>query len=681
MNIAKLSIAAATSILLLASSSSSFADDPSPKWLQSQVQAHLRLELKDDVKEVHFIDTNNDGNVFTKVYPLKHADPYELRPYLIFAVGGVYDTANVYRPDLARKINTFNTKVECIKYMDGQGMLIVSAEDYRFTDPTGGMTIDEIVSILDQPEVSSSTRKRFMLYFPKYWDADSLAVALSRVGLSGDVESQWEVQGGKDRVRVDKSLNGLMIGYSTYSGKTIEQMLSLYDRPCPEALISYTVYEYDNEIDSLVGTDLQAWKNGPGTDLFSVASRYTKGWNVAQMAPARSYVQDGNARYFNFSPKWNTKYLDFLASKGKAQVVTSGFLSVMNGATGYIGSTIRVPTFTTGAARSSSGITQVRYFNGSVANLNNINFTVTPSGAATTSTTVPLTEGGAPLANPPVVTSGAGTAGLLMITEAQWTTYNGNGSPVVDYTYYMKISPTAGEGASIYDSTGASQGTELKMYSPNPGTQINFTVSGAAGAPASWTTAGSGADPYYGLAIQKAPKRATTIQAISTTGDDYGFQLSLTPVVNEAATTLNLEMVNTSLIGLNSDGAMRTSRSQVKTQVSVANGGERFVIGGLDKEQVLRGQNGLPWLENIPGLGWLVADERETHKKSQLVAVIECVPAAPDTSVPAGIMSEISASSNWIRNYGVKAGPIDENDYGFEQFLIDSEKKSFDPLP
>lgn len=656
---------------------SAFGDEPSPPWTNSQVQAHLRLELKDDVNEVHFVSTNNDGNVFTKVYQLKYADPYEMRPFLICAVGGAYDAStDTSMPFLSRKICTLTTKVECIKYLDGVGMVIVSAEDYRFSDSTNGMSIDEIIAALDHPGITSSNKQKIRLYFPKYWDASSLVTALLRSGMDGVVENQWGLQGGKDRAKADVPLNAIFFTFPEYSAKNIDRMLALYDRPCPEALVTYTVYEIDSEIDSQVGTDFQAWKNGPGTDLFAVASRQTQGWNVSQMSPARTYVDSGSARYMNFSPKWNTKYLDFLASKGKAQVVTSGFLSLLNSETGYIGSTTRVPTLTTGAARPSSGITQVRYCNAYLANLNNVNFTtaVTSGGVTTTTTTIPLTSSGVALANPPIA---AATGGNFMITEAQWTTYNGSGAAIIDYTYYIHID---GGAAYLQDSNGANLGKEAKLYSPSVGSQISFSTSGASGAPVTWTTAGQ-SDAYYSLAIQKAPKRDTTIQAVKTASDNYGFELTLTPTVNEKMTVLDLEMVNTSLVGFASDGSARTNRSQVKTRLQAPNDGARFYVGGIDKELVVRDQGGLPWFSSIPVLGWAFSDERETHKKSQLVAVLECVPAAPDTAAPAGVMSEISALRGKLADYGVKSAPFDENDYGFGQFLLDADKKSLDPLP
>ena len=63
------------------------ADPPTPDFLRSQVQAHLRIDVDKETDTVHFISTDNDPYIHTKTYVLKHADPYEIRPYLREAVG------------------------------------------------------------------------------------------------------------------------------------------------------------------------------------------------------------------------------------------------------------------------------------------------------------------------------------------------------------------------------------------------------------------------------------------------------------------------------------------------------------------------------------------------------------------------------------------------------------------
>lgn len=128
---------------------------------KTAVQAQLRLNLDKDVGKVHFIRNNNDPNVVTKAYVLKYADPYEIRPFVRDAVS-------------SRRVNTSPTTVECIKYSDGTGVLLVSAEEYRFTEEAKpGMSIDAIVAMLDKPRLTSSSGSLTYLYFPKYFSAEA----------------------------------------------------------------------------------------------------------------------------------------------------------------------------------------------------------------------------------------------------------------------------------------------------------------------------------------------------------------------------------------------------------------------------------------------------------------------------------------------------------------------------
>ena len=171
-------------------------ETPRSAPLGSQIQTHLRLEIKDDTKNVRLVSTNTNPNVITKTYVLKNADPYELLPYFQTAVQA-QRTAN----------NT--SKVECMKFNDGTGVLIVSAEDYRFGKQVQGMGFDEIIAELDRPGVTSSSGTVGYAYFPKYVSATWLYSALKNVGMNQS--GSQELQGGKDKIVVDASLNAIFV--------------------------------------------------------------------------------------------------------------------------------------------------------------------------------------------------------------------------------------------------------------------------------------------------------------------------------------------------------------------------------------------------------------------------------------------------------------------------------------
>ena len=110
-----------------------------------------------------------------------------------------------------------------------------------------------------------------------------------------------------------------------------------------------------------------------------------------------------------------------------------------------------------------------------------------------------------------------------------------------------------------------------------------------------------------------------------TVPSSYGFTLSLTPVVAEKTTQMDIDIRNESLIGWNSDGTPRISRDTgLRTRVMMNNSGETFVIGGLSKRSLVTSDGGIPWLKKLPILGYLFSTESQATKSSRLILVLEC---------------------------------------------------------
>ena len=229
-NIAKFLILGAVVSLPLALSAEDVTGVATPRAAPngSQIQTQLWVQVKDDTKNVKLISTNTNANVITKTYVLKNADPYEMLPYFQTAVKA-QRTAN----------NT--SKVECMKFNDGTGVLIVSAEEYRFGKQVQGMGFDEIIAALDRPGVTASSGTVGYAYFPKYVSADWLYNALQNVGMNQG--GSKELQGGKDKILVDKGLNALFIYVPSYQVKNINEMIKQYDTPVSEVNVKYTIYE------------------------------------------------------------------------------------------------------------------------------------------------------------------------------------------------------------------------------------------------------------------------------------------------------------------------------------------------------------------------------------------------------------------------------------------------------
>jgi len=288
-------------------------NNPTAGYGSSTVQTQIRVDLKDTDEAVHFVRGNTDPFVITKVYELKHANPYAIRGYLLSVVKGV-------------QINESPVQVDSIKFNDGRGVVLVSAEDYRFENKGKGDSIDEIIAELDQPNMNYTSGKPRMIYFPKVNAAANLREMVMNVGASGN---DVEFTHGVDRLVVDGGLNALFIAAPFWSWNAIKEQLEQYDVPMPEIRLSYELYEISTENDDKLGVDFQSWKNNDGVDFFSVGGRYRNNW-ARTFAGGVNGSHSSRTDFFNFNPKWNTKYFDFLTSTGRAKVVTQGVITAKN---------------------------------------------------------------------------------------------------------------------------------------------------------------------------------------------------------------------------------------------------------------------------------------------------------------------------------------------------------------
>ena len=334
----------------------------------TRVNAQLIVGVKDQTKVVHFIRDNNDPRVITKAYLIRHVDPYEIRDYLrqIVQAKRVGNTsmqqqyplnttatpaaATVSAAVVTTPVNTqptynpaaqlgSNTAVECLKYVDGTGLLIVSAEDYRFQHQENGMGIDEIVQFLDKPEMGFSTGSQTYFYIPKFVPARNLLPLIQNVGMNiSDVTELWQ---GCDVVAYDPDLNWLIFDVANYSMKNIDHMLEKYDVPIPQVRLTIRVCEIDVENDQKLGLDFQAWKNNDGMDFFSAGGRFRDNW-AASFGGTLMNSGSERTRFFNFNPKWNTRYIDLLFSSGKAKVVHSAEMIIRNNTSAVLDRTTQI---------------------------------------------------------------------------------------------------------------------------------------------------------------------------------------------------------------------------------------------------------------------------------------------------------------------------------------------------
>ncbi|MBO5763006.1 MAG: hypothetical protein J6R85_03955 [Lentisphaeria bacterium] len=299
---------------------------PAGAYGATHVEAQLNVDIKEGTKAVHFIRDNNDPYIVTKAYLVQNADPFILR--------GVLKTI------VSASIAGSPVSVESVQYQDGKGVVLVSAEEYRFKDAGNGMSMDALVAALDKKGLPNSSGTVDMAYFPKYNSAATLLEMMqtSGIGFTGAVPTAkaatYDENGlhiNKDMFTyalVDEPMNAIVMTAPGYDVAEALRFLKAIDTPAGEIHLTYKLVEIYAENDQKLGLDFQSWKNNDGIDLFSAGGKYGQNsWNGV-LLPNNAYQF---AEYYNFNPKWNTKYIDFLTTCGKAQVVSTGRLQIADG--------------------------------------------------------------------------------------------------------------------------------------------------------------------------------------------------------------------------------------------------------------------------------------------------------------------------------------------------------------
>ncbi|MDD3886544.1 MAG: hypothetical protein PHI35_06715 [Victivallaceae bacterium] len=591
-------------------------NDVTGGYAPSNVQAQLKIDVRENTREVKVIRDNTDPYVITKPYVLAKADPYAVRGYLEAAVG-------------AKSVNASPAQATAVKFSDGSGVVLVSAEEYRFHDSDQGRGIDSIVAALDRSGLTYAPDADTYLYFPRISRAANLRDMLIRVG-SSDLDPEFAVS--PSTILVDAELNALLVRAPRWEWGVIRDLLRKYDRVIPEIKITYRVLEIYAENDDRIGIDFQSWKNNEGVDLFSAGTFTSRNWGTF----FASGVQDtGNNRvsYWNFNPKWNTRYLDFMTSIGKAKCLAQGVLVAQNRAVSGIqvnsGFFYDRTYYTAGAKSIPEACTEFTY-------------------------TDP---------NPDTIQREAATKVMPYGTLTDLYREAGSNAVLAATGYTMRMMGTQ-TGTNIYgDVTAKLTGNDLATdklaqyltgYVKADGTVVNGT--------------------YYntdGNYMKSSPGIVHGWLQYPMVTNGFRFDLKITPVVTGQAAKVKFDLSSISLIGWNSDGSARTSKSDTSTTVQIGYEASDFVIGGLRKSESVRSTTGLPYFKDLPVLGRILSTESESIKQSQLVLIASVEYSNPDDFAGAQIQENLGKIVK-----GVNKGMTSRvGNMFFQQYCLDDDRE------
>jgi len=603
-------------------------------YAPSNVQAQLKIDVKDGTKEVNVIRDNNDPYVITKPYTLKNADPYAVRSYLEAAVG-------------AKSVNDSPAQVMAVKYKDGTGVVLVSAEEYRFQDSKEGRGIDRIVASLDRKGLTYLPEADTHIYFPRISRASNLRDMLQKVG-SSELDPQFAVAPGT--MLVDAELNALLVKAPAWKWAEMRQMLKQYDRPIPEIKICYRVLEIYAENDDRIGVDFQSWKNNDGVDLFSTGMVVRRNWGTF----FTSGIQDtGNNKtsYWNFNPKWNSRYLDLMTSIGKAKCLAQGEIVAQNRKTSLLqvcsGFFYDRTYYKAGAKTIAEGTKEFVYTDINPDTIqrestskimpvdtikdiyDKLGLTVTTSSGAT----IPLSNFIVP----------SGYTLRMMGTQTTTNTYAEAAAKALDDD--SKTSALSKYLVGYVDKNGVP--TSAAYYNIDWDTQT-----------AMWANKDAAPGVIHGW-----------LQYPMVT-DGFEFNLKVTPVVTGNAAQLKFDLSSISLLGWNADGSARRSISKTATTVQIGRQAQEFIIGGLRKSESVRGTTGLPFFKDLPVIGRALSTETESLKQSQLVVIAHVQYSNPDAAMGAQIRENLGKVIKDV-NSGMSSRV---GNMFFQQYYLDSDR-------
>ncbi|MBR2508296.1 MAG: hypothetical protein IKB71_00965 [Lentisphaeria bacterium] len=655
-------------------------------YAPSNVQAQLKINVADGTKEIKVIRDNNDPFVITKPYMLKNADPYAVRSYLEAAVG-------------AKSINASPAQVTAVKFSDGVGAVLVSAEEYRFADSADGKGIDGIVAALDRKGLSYLPSADAHIYFPRISRASNLRDMLLKVG-SSSLDPQFEIAPGT--ITVDAELNALVVQASKWNWNDMLTMLKQYDRPIPEFKVSYRVLEIYAENDDRIGVDFQSWKNNEGVDLFSTGVIARRNWGTF-FSSAIEGNGSNRTSYWNFNPKWNTRYLDFMTSIGKAKCLAQGEIVVQNRKSSAIqvnsGFFYDRTYYTAGAKTIAEGTTEFAYTD------------INPDTILRESTAkiVPIDKLNQAFANAGVNSylTKAGYTMRVMGTQVGTATYYdaitrktyqellaaglpvaANGTPVSTLLAQIEEKKAAAEAAmkagdyataQTLAAEAAALGEQAKNYTMQTVSteQAEILANTQISALSKWLTgyvdatgkrySGNYYREDYGY-VDAAPGIIHGWLQYPMVTDGFQFNLKVSPVITGKAASMKFDMVGNSLLGWNSDGSARRSKSSISTTVQLPYNDQEFVLGGIRKSESVRANTGLPFFKDLPIIGRAFSTESESIKQSQLVVLARVEYSNPDSFAGAEIRENLGKIVKGVnKGMNSRVGNMFFGQYGLDE--------------
>lgn len=247
----------------------------------------------------------------TRVYTLKHANPFELLPY--------------FKAAAAPEKGTISTAWNTLEGGTTRQWIQVNVPEFQLP------YYDALVAAYDVDNFVSSGGDIRFSYRTKYRSAVEVADFIRTSAVSTD-----------GSIRADATTNTVHIQDSPSDFRRVLAQVQFYDIPAPQINIEMSLIELTNIDQTSLGLDWDAWKSiASGSADFSAQSRHEE--------PAVGGELDSHFRQFDglmsVDATVAARFLNYLVDTGKAKINARTNLTITNGKTATLFSGTQVPEF------------------------------------------------------------------------------------------------------------------------------------------------------------------------------------------------------------------------------------------------------------------------------------------------------------------------------------------------
>ena len=385
------------------------------------------------------------------------------------------------------------------------------------------------------------------------------------------------------------------------------------DIPPSQLLLDVAVYELDTQNDLAIGFDWESWKNGPGRNLFELVS-----WNFG--GDFRNELFPGNAPvgvsdwgcFRSYNVFLTTAYIDFLQNKGKARLVTKSTITAKSGTVGEL-----------------AAVDQV------------LGFSTTP---------------GAERLLPPM-------SALVRLTDI-WEFYYKNGEVPISVDQLVSL-PGTDAVTQIHDFlnyklTGVDSGASFSSIIASLNDRIKDGV----------LTRDELEEVPVPMALTLRVFRDRTLRY--TNQGQAGVLLTAYPVVGLESAEVAMALDVSDVTGLTPSGTPIIEHRYISSEVQLKDG-QPFVLGGLKRSTTVQTGSGIPYLRDIPVLGYAFGREVTTKREKEMVVLVTprfklCPLDEPNP--PKELQTVANLAKAPVEDKA-KLIQVPKDAFGFDQWLLD----------